>query len=69
MKNRRGGGGAKSPIPPPKIGLRLRLNCASYRPDSFVLMLSYCANLKAIGYESTNLNIIVAVNSHRVIVA
>ena len=32
-------------------------------------MLRYCANLKAIRYESTNLNSIVADKSHRVIVA
>ena len=38
-------------------------------PDSFVLMLHYCANLKAIKYESTNLDRIVADKSHRVIVA
>ena len=40
-----------------------------YRPDSFVLMLRYCANLKAIRYESTNSNRIVADKSHGVIVA
>ena len=40
-----------------------------YRPDSFVLMLRYCANLKAIRHESTSLNRIVADKSHRVIVA
>ena len=49
--------------------LRLQLHCAIYRPDSFVLMLHYCANLKAIRYESTSLNRIVADKSHRVIVA
>ena len=32
-------------------------------------MLSYCANLKAIRYESTTLNRIIADKSHRVIVA
>ena len=32
-------------------------------------MLRYCANLKAIVYESTSLNRIVADKSHRVIVA
>ena len=37
--------------------------------DSFVLMLCYCTNLKAIRYESTSLNGIVANKSHRVIVA
>ena len=49
--------------------LRLQLHGAIYRPDSFVLMLRYCANLKAIRYESTRLNRIVADKSHRVIVA
>ena len=49
--------------------LRLQLHGAIYRPDSFVLMLRYCANLKAIRYESTSLNRIVADKSHSVIVA
>ena len=49
--------------------LRLQLHGAIYRPDSFVLMLRYCVNLKAIRYESTSLNRIVANKSHRVIVA
>ena len=49
--------------------LRLQLHGAIYRPDSFVMMLRYCANLKAIRYESTSLNRIVADKSHRVIVA
>ena len=49
--------------------VRLQLHGAIYRPDSFVLMLRYCTNLKAIKYESTNLNRIVADKSHRVIVA
>ena len=49
--------------------IRLQLHGAIYRPDSFVLMLRYCANLKAIRYESTTLNGIVADKSHRVIVA
>ena len=31
--------------------------------------MHYCANLKAMRYESTNLNRIVADKSHRVIVA
>ena len=43
-----------SPPPPP--------------PHLFVLMLRYCDNLKAIRYESTSLNRIVADKSHRVIV-
>ena len=30
---------------------RLQLHGAIYRPDSFVFMLRYCANLKAIRYE------------------
>ena len=49
--------------------IRLQLHGAMYRPDSFVLMLRYCANLKAIRYESTSLNRIVADKSHRVIAA
>ena len=40
--------------------LRLQLHGAIYRPDSFVLMPRYCANLKAIRYESTSLKRIVA---------
>ena len=47
----------------------LRLHGAIYRPDSFVLMLGYCANLKPIRHESTSLNRVVADKSHRVIVA
>ena len=50
-------------------GLRLQLHGAIYRPDSFVLMLRYCANLKVIRYKSATLNRIVADKSHRVIVA
>ena len=46
-----------------------QLHGAIYLPDSFVLMLRYCANLKAIRYESTTLNGIVADKSDRVIVA
>ena len=49
--------------------LKLQLHRAIYRPDSFVKMLRYCSKLKAIRYESTNLNRIVADKSHRVIVA
>ena len=52
-----------------RIKLRLQLHGAIYRPDSFVLMLRYCPNLKAIRYESMSLNRIVADKSHRVIVA
>ena len=49
--------------------LRLQLHDAIYRPDSFIMMLRYCANLKAIRHESMSLNRIVADKSHRVIVA
>ena len=52
-----------------RIDVRLQLHCAIYRPDSFVFMLRYCANLKAIRYESTSFNRIVADKSHRVIAA
>ena len=48
--------------------LRLQLHDAIYRPDSFVMMPRYYANLKAIRYESTSLNRIVADKSPRVIV-
>ena len=47
----------------------LQSHGTTYRPDSFVWMLRYCANLKAIRYEPTSLNRIVADKSHRVIVA
>ena len=50
------------------LPLKLQLHGAIYRPDSFVLMLRYCANLEAIRYESTSLNRIVADKSHSVIV-
>ena len=49
--------------------LRLQLHSTIYRPDSFVLMLHHCVNLKVIRYESTSLNRIAADKSHRVIVA
>ena len=49
--------------------VRLQLHGATYRPDSFVLMLRYCANLEVIRYESTSLNRNVADKWHRVIVA
>ena len=52
-----------------QCSVKVQLHGAIYRLDSFVLMLRYCANLKAIRYESTSLNIIVADKSHRVIVA
>ena len=49
--------------------IRLQLHCAIYRPDSFVLILLYFVNLKAIRYESTIFNRIVADKSHRVTAA
>ena len=49
--------------------VRLQLHGAIYRPDSFVMMLRYCSNLKAIRYESMSLNRIAADKSHHVIVA
>ena len=49
--------------------VRLQLHGAIYRPDSFVLMLRYCVKLKAIRYESTSFNRIVADKSHGVIAA
>ena len=49
--------------------VRLQLHGAIYRPDSFVLMLRYCANLKAMRYESMSFNRIAADKSHRVIAA
>ena len=52
-----------------KVLVRLQLHGAIYRPDSFVMMLRYCSNLKAIRYESMTLNRIVADKSHCVIVA
>ena len=51
------------------VRVKLQLHGAIYRPDSFVLMRPYCANLKAIRYESTSFNRIVADKSHRVIAA
>ena len=52
-----------------KVFIRLQLRVAIYRSDSFVLMLRYCANLKAMRYESTSLNRIAADKLYRVIVA
>ena len=53
-----------------KVGsMRLQLHDAIHRPDSFVLMLRYCANLKAIRYKSMSFNRIVADKLHRVIAA
>ena len=60
---------AQEEPPHAKYDVWLQLHGAIYRPDSFVMMLRYCANLKAIRYESTSLNRIVADKSHRVIVA
>ena len=51
------------------LGLGLQLHGPIYRPDFFVLMLHHCVNLKAVRYESTNLNRIAADKSPRVIVA
>ena len=47
----------------------LQLHGAIYRPDSFLFMQRYYANLKAIRHESTSFNRIVADKSHRVIAA
>ena len=53
-----------------KIGsIRLHLHDAIYRSDSFVLMLRYCANLKAIRYKSTSFNRIVVNKLHHIITA
>ena len=52
-----------------QASLRLQLHGAIHRPDSFVLMLRHCVNLKAIRYESTSLNRIAADKSHSVIAA
>ena len=35
--------------------LRLQLHGAIYCPDSFLLMLRYCVNLKAVRYKSKRL--------------
>ena len=34
------------------LSMRLQLHDVIYRPNSFVLMLRYCVNLKAIRYKS-----------------
>ena len=53
-----------------KVGsIRLELHDAIYRPDSFVLVLRYCANLKEIRYKSTSFNRIVADKFHHLITA
>ena len=49
--------------------MRLQLHDVIYRPDSFVLMLHYYANLKVIRYKSTSFNITVANKLHHVIAA
>ena len=49
--------------------LRLQLHGTIYRPNPFVLVLGYCANLKAIRYGPTSFNRIVADKSHGVIAA
>ena len=51
------------------MSLRLHLHDTIYRPDSFVMMVRYCANLKPIRYESMTLTRIAADKLHRVIVA
>ena len=53
-----------------KVGsMRLQLHIAIYCPNSFVLILGYCANLKAIRYKSMSFNRIVANKLHCVIAA
>ena len=49
--------------------MRLQLHDAIHRPDSFVLMLHYCVNLKVIRYKSMTFNRIVADKLHHVIAA
>ena len=44
--------------------MRLQLHDAIYHPDSFVLMLRYCVNLKAIKCKSTSFNRIEADKLH-----
>ena len=53
-----------------KVGsVRLQLHDAIYCPNSFVLMLRYCVNLKAIRHKSITFNRIVADKLHHVIAA
>ena len=53
-----------------KIGsIRPHLHDAIYHPDSFVLILHYCANLKVIRYKLTSFNIIIVDKFHYVIAA
>ena len=48
-----------------KVGsIRLHLHDVIYCPDSFVLMLHYCANLKAVRYKSMSFNRIIADKLH-----
>ena len=49
--------------------LRLQLHGAIHCADSFVLILRYCANFKAIRYKSVSINRIVADKLHHVIAA
>ena len=49
--------------------MRLQLHDVFYHPDSFVLMLRNCMNLKAIRYKSTSFNRLVADKLHHVIAA
>ena len=53
-----------------KLGsIRLQLHDVIYRPDSFVLMLHYCTNLKVIRYKSMSFNWIITNELHHVIAA
>ena len=49
--------------------MRLQLHDPIHRPNSFVLMLRYCANLTMTRYKSTSFDRIVADKLHRVIAA
>ena len=63
-------GNIKATIEITKVGsIRLQLHDVIYSLDSFVLMLRYCMNLKAIRYKSTSFNRIVADKLHHVIAA
>ena len=48
------------------MSVRLHLHDVIYHPDSFVLVLCYCAPPKAIRYKSMSFNRIVADKLHRV---
>ena len=53
-----------------KVGsMRLKLHDAIHCHDSFVLMLCYCENLKAIRYKSMSFSRLVADKLHGVIAA